>query len=140
MVMGRDNQHNDDDRDHCDVRCHHQRLDTKGRYNQQSQEVGCRAEGGDIHRRLEEAEAHYHGCYGVVVFDPSDAVRVRTGEPVAASYGAGADRRHDPRHLRQPLFHSAGVLVYLQEKGGESMISNDCKIIAAREKRQEDKQ
>ena len=139
MVMGRDNKHNDDDRDHCDVWGHHQRLDTKGRYNQQPPESGCRAEGGDIYRRLEEAEAHYHGCYGVAVFDPSDAVRVRVGEPVAASYGAGPDRRHDPRHLRQPLFHSAGVLVYLQQTGRESMISNGCKIIAASEMRQEDK-
>ncbi len=71
----------------------------------------------DLCRQIEEAEAHYHGCNGVVVFDSSDAVRVRVGEPVAATYGAGADRRHDPRHLRQSLFHSAGVLVYLQETG-----------------------
>lgn len=116
MVMGRDYKHNDDDRDHCDVRSHHQRLDTKGRYYKQSPEVGCRVEGGDIHRRFEEAEAHYHGCNGVIVFDSSDAARVRVGEPVAAADGAGADRRHDPRHLRQSLLHSAGILVYLQAK------------------------
>ena len=79
----------------------------------------------DMCRRIEEAEAHYHGCYGVVVFDSANAVRIRSGEPVAASYGPGADRRHDPRHLRQSLFHSAGILVYLQEKGGEGMIRND---------------
>lgn len=75
-----------------------------------------------MYLRFEEAEANYHGCYGIVVFDSSDAVRVRSGEPVAASYGSGADRRHDPRHLRQSLLHSAGVLVYLQETGGESMM------------------
>ena len=116
MVMGRDNKHNDDDRDHCDVRRHHQRFDTKGRYDKQSPEIRGRTEGGDIHRRLEEAEAHHNGCNGVVVFDPSDAVRVRVGEPVAAADGIGAHRRHDPRHLRQSLLHSAGVLVYLQAK------------------------
>ena len=78
--------------------------------------------GGDILRQIEEVEAYYHGCYGVIVFNPSDAVRVRVGEPVAAADGAGAYRRHDPRHLRQSLLHSAGVLVYLQKKGGESII------------------
>ncbi len=96
--------------------------------------------GGDILRQVEEVEANYHDCYGVLVFDPSDAVRVRFGEPVAAADGAGADRRHDPRHICQSLLHSAGVLVYLQQTGRESMISNGCKIIAAREMRQEDKQ
>ena len=58
--------------------------------------------------------------------DPSDIVRVRVGEPVTAVHGAGADRRHDPRHIRQSLFHSAGVLVYLQETGGEGMIAGQC--------------
>jgi len=130
MVMGRNYKHYDHDWDHCDVRCHHQRFNTKGRYNQQPPESGCRAEGGDIHRRLEEAEAHHNGCNGVVVFDPSDAVRVRVGEPVAAADGIGADRRHDPRHICQSLLHSTGVLVYLQEydvSGSSKMIIGlDC--------------
>ncbi len=49
-------------------------------------------------------------------FDSPYAVRTRVGEPVAATDGAGADRRHDPRHLRQSLLHSTGILVYLQTK------------------------
>ena len=69
-----------------------------------------------LYMRFEEAEAHNHGCYGVVVFDPSNAVRFRVGEPIAAADGADADRRYDPRHICQSLFHSAGVLVYLQAK------------------------
>ena len=78
-----------------------------------------------MYLRFEEAEANYHGCYGIVVFDSSDAVRVRSGEPVAAADGIGAYRRHDPRHLCQPLFHSAGILVYLQETGRESITARN---------------
>ena len=66
--------------------------------------------------RVEEAESHYHGYYSVVVFYSSCAVRVRFGNPVAAADGIGAYRRHDPWHLCESLFHSAGVLVYLQTK------------------------
>ena len=58
--------------------------------------------------------------------DPSDIARIRSGEPVAAVHGAGADRRHDPRYLCKSLLHSAGVLVYLQETGGERMIAGQC--------------
>ena len=54
-------------------------------------------------------------------FDYLNVVRIRYSEPVAGKDGIGAYRRHDPWHLRQSLLHSAGVLVYLQEKGGESM-------------------
>ena len=69
-----------------------------------------------LYMRFEEAEAPYHGCYDVVVFDSPNAVRFRVGEPVAAADGAGANMRHDPRHFCQSLLHSAGVLVYLQAK------------------------